>query len=128
MTRFVVDSWAWIEYFKASSKGFKAKNIIENDQNEIFVPSVVISEVISSTRRQNMNHIEAAKVILALSSIVDVTKEELVDIGILHAEMREKIKDFGLGDSFVLFSARKINAKILTGDPHFKNMKEAIMI
>ena len=43
-------------------------------------------------------------------------------------EIRKKIKDFGLADVFVLLTARKLNAKIITGDPHFKGFKEAILI
>ena len=51
-----------------------------------------------------------------------------VSAGMTHAEIRRKIKDFGLSDAYVLAAARKLNAKILTGDPHFKNMKEALSI
>ena len=45
-----------------------------------------------------------------------------------HAEMKSKIKDFGLADACVLAGAEKINAKILTGDPHFEGIKNAVMI
>lgn len=128
MTRYIVDSYAWVEYFKASDKGLEVKNIIEDQKNEIFVPQVVISEVVSSIKRQKMDPAEAAKTMFSLSSIIDATKEDCILVGLLHADMRKTIKDFGLGDSFVLFSAQKMNAKILTGDPHFKHIKEAVMI
>lgn len=128
MTKLIVDSYAWIEYFKASGKGLEVKNFIENGQNEIFIVSVIISEVISSIKRQDMDTLQAANVITSFANFIELTKEDLVNIGLLHAEMRKKLKDFGLGDSFILFSARKTGAKILTGDPHFKGMKEAIMI
>jgi predicted nucleic acid-binding protein len=42
--------------------------------------------------------------------------------------MRKNSKDFGLADAYVLATARKLKAKILTGDEHFKPVKEAIMI
>jgi predicted nucleic acid-binding protein len=38
------------------------------------------------------------------------------------------MKDFGLADAYVLATARKLKSKILTGDPHFKGMKEAVLI
>jgi len=42
--------------------------------------------------------------------------------------MRKTAKDFGLADAYVLATARRLKSKILTGDPHFKSLKEAIMI
>ena len=42
--------------------------------------------------------------------------------------MRKKFKDFGLIDSMILLTTRKLDAKILTGDPHFKGFKETIFI
>ena len=128
MNRIVVDSYAWMEYFKSSDKGLKAKEKIDDISNEIFIPQIVISEVVSSIKRQGLDPQEAVNIISGISNVMELTRDDCVQVGMLHAEMRKTIKDFGLGDSFVLFSARKLNAKILTGDPHFKNIKEAILI
>jgi len=38
------------------------------------------------------------------------------------------MEDFGLADAFVLASARYKNVKVLTGDPHFKDFSESIML
>lgn len=48
--------------------------------------------------------------------------------GLLHCEMRKTAKDFGLADAYVLATATRLESKILTGDPHFKPLKEVIMI
>ena len=42
--------------------------------------------------------------------------------------MGKTIKDFGFADAFVLATARKLNSKILTGDMHFKSVKNAVLI
>jgi predicted nucleic acid-binding protein len=42
--------------------------------------------------------------------------------------MRKTEKDFGLADAYVLATARQLKSKVLTGDPHFKNLKEAVML
>jgi predicted nucleic acid-binding protein len=42
--------------------------------------------------------------------------------------MRKDAKDFGLADAYVLATARRLKSKILTGDAHFKSLKEATMI
>jgi len=46
----------------------------------------------------------------------------------LYAEMRKTERGFGLADVYVLAVARKLRAKVLTGDPYFKGVKEAIMV
>jgi predicted nucleic acid-binding protein len=42
--------------------------------------------------------------------------------------MRKTQKDIGLADAYILATARKLKSKILTGDPHFQDVKEAIII
>jgi predicted nucleic acid-binding protein len=46
----------------------------------------------------------------------------------MHAKMRQTKKDFGIADAFVLATASKLRAKIVTGDPHFKDLDNAVMI
>jgi predicted nucleic acid-binding protein len=42
--------------------------------------------------------------------------------------MRQTRKDFGITDAFILATANKLKAKIITGDPHFKELENTIMI
>ncbi|MDP2860718.1 MAG: PIN domain-containing protein, partial [bacterium] len=62
------------------------------------------------------------------STVVDADEQLSRQTGILHAEIRRTIYDFGLADAYVLATARRLGAKILTGDPHFTNIPEATMI
>lgn len=45
-----------------------------------------------------------------------------------HKGEKVKTPDFGLADAIILASARSRNMKVLTGDPHFKNFKDAVML
>ena len=36
MNVFVIDAYAWVEYFEGSSLGEKVKDIVENSENLIF--------------------------------------------------------------------------------------------
>jgi len=125
--KFIIDSYAWIEYLDGSSLGEKVKKIIEGN-NELFSLNLTILEVISRTKRKKMDFESAYQLIISISKIAEITPELAKKAGIIHAEIREKIKDFGLVDSLLLILARKLNAKILTGDEHFRGFKEAIMI
>jgi hypothetical protein len=42
--------------------------------------------------------------------------------------MSKTEKDFGLAGTYVLATTRKLKSKVLTGDRHFRNVKEAVML
>lgn len=124
----VIDAYAWIEYFIESDKGKKVKKFVESPENEVFTSIITIAEVCSISKRENRDVELGYNTITNLSNIHFINLELAKEAGILHAEIRKKIKDFGLADIFVLLAARKLSAKIITGDPHFKGFKEAILI
>ncbi len=128
MSKFVVDAWAWIEYFDGSKAGEKFKNYIEDEKNEILTCSVTLAEVISKFLRLYRDAHIALKGITTLSKIVIVDETLASFAGELHAESRAHIKDFGLADAFVLATAKQTGARILTGDKHFKSFREAIVV
>ena len=126
--KFVIDTFAWIEYFIGSEFGAKVKEIIEAEENEVFVSIITIAEVTSILKRGNKDVENGYTVIMNLEGIYKIDEEFKIEVGILHAEIRKQVKDFGLADTFVLLTARKLGAKIVTGDPHFKGFKEAVLI
>ena len=128
MTKFIIDSYAWIEYLLSTEKGLKVKEILDNEENKIFTHILSISEVTSRISRAGENYSKSIETIITISEIIDVDINSSSKAGELHASVRKEIKDFGLVDAFILLAAKDISAKILTGDPHFKNMKEAVMI
>src|SRR3989338_7931802 len=113
--KYVIDAHAWIEYFLGSDRGKKVKEIIEFNENEIFTSIITVAEVVSVTKRENRDAEEKYRDILNLSNIHFINLELAKETGILHAET--KIKHFGLADTFVLLTARKLGAKVVTGDP-----------
>ena len=128
MTRFVMDAFAWIEYFDGTERGSNVEKIIENKENEIFTSFVTLAEVISKAKRKGFDAKEVSLALSALSKMPEINRTISIETGLFHAEMKKTQKDFGLADSFVVIAAKQLDAKILTGDSHFKNMKEAVMI
>jgi predicted nucleic acid-binding protein len=43
-------------------------------------------------------------------------------------EMKKRVAGWGLADSIVLVHAREANARVVTGDEHFRKVKEALFI
>jgi predicted nucleic acid-binding protein len=128
LSKYVIDAWAWIEYMIGSEHGAKVKETLENESNEIFTCAVTLAEIISKVGREGRNIEEAYALLLSDSQIINADEDLSKNAGIIHAQMRSKEKDFGLADAYVLASARKLKGKILTGDAHFKNLKEAVLI
>ena len=128
MTNFVIDAYTWIEYLEDSEKGRKAAETIEDDSNEIFTSSATVAEIISKFLRSNKDVKIAINCVNNMSTVLNMTQEIANLAGNIHFEAKKKNKEFGMLDAFVAATAKKIGAKILTGDLDFKNFKEAVMI
>lgn len=128
MITYIVDSYSWMDYFDGNSAGKEVKKYIENSSFNIVTNILCIAEIMSAIKRKKGNFEEAYKSIVAFSKVYSFDHKFSMESGLLHAEIKEKVKNFGLIDAFVLNTARKLNAKIITGDKHFKGLKEAILI
>jgi predicted nucleic acid-binding protein len=128
MNRYVIDAYAWIEYLIGSKAGEKVRVLLEEGNNEFYTCAVTVAEVVSKTAREGRDFEEAYDILISNSQIINVDEEISKETGVLHSEMRETEKDFGLADAYVLALARKTKSKILTGDVHFKGLREAILI
>jgi|SRR3989344_3420887 len=124
--KILVDSYAWIEYLDGSLKGKKVEQALENA--EVYTIALTLAEVVSRAKRLHKDFNIAFETISTLSKIIPIDAHISQEAGVFHASIRERIKDFGLVDSFIFVIAKKIDAKILTGDPHFKGFKEAVLI
>ena len=127
MTRFVIDSWAWVEYLRGSEAGQKVRKAVEREE-EFITHVVTIAEIASKFARERMDVDGAWRAITTLSKIEGLDETDAKDAGLLHASVKEKRSNFSLADAFVLHTARKMNAKVLTGDPDFRGMDEALML
>jgi len=128
MTRFVIDSHAWIEYLVGTDKGDKVRTFITNPKNEIFTSAVTVSEIISKFKREGKDASQAWHILHSLSRIIAVDSMLAKGAGEVHAEVKKTSKNFSLADAFVLHTARLFRAKVITGDPDFKGIKEVVMI
>jgi predicted nucleic acid-binding protein len=125
----LVDSWAWIEYFKGSAAGEKVRGIIEDTQEKIILSSINIAEVYNSFLRDyshpdNERYAEASrKAMKQRSYVYEVDEKVAVDSAKIKHE-----KKWGLGDSTIYATAKREGAKVLTGDPHFKGLNEVMFL
>ena len=131
--KYVIDAYAWIEYFKASEYGKVAKKHVESKYSA--TPTIVVSEISRKLQKEielgnetEEGRLKRLEFVRATSQIVDLDFENAAEAGKLDVEMKKKAKGWGLTDSIVLCTARNAKAKVVTGDEHFRGLDEVIFI
>ena len=128
MSGFVIDAYAWVEYFKGTEQGKKVKKLVEDAKNTIHTNIITLAELSSFFEKHGKDSSQEMDILLSLPSIHPLTIEFVQQAGKLHATIRKKRKHMGLADVFVLLTAQKLHAKVVTGDEDFRGLKEVIMI
>ena len=123
----MLDSFAWMEYFMGTQKGEKVQKLIDDDM-QLYTSPIVIAEIYSKSLRTDGKAEVRKDFIMKRCAVVAFDVKIAVEAAKIHAQNRVKTHDFGLADSIILASARSRKIKVLTGDPHFKNFKDAVML
>ena len=128
MSNYLIDTWAWIEYLKGSPAGEIAAAIIQDENNDCYTSSVCIAEISSKYLRENLDPLVAENAINNLTKVIDVDAAIAASAGKVHADLRKKISNLGLTDAIIIATAKKFGLKIVTGDKHFKEISNAVLI
>ncbi|MCS7104111.1 MAG: type II toxin-antitoxin system VapC family toxin [Thermofilaceae archaeon] len=130
---YVIDAYAWIEYFKGSRSGEVAKRYIEEESSA--TPTVVIAELSRKLLREVERGVETLdgrrvklEFIVAVTEVVDLTRRIAELAGEIDVERKRKVSNWGLADSIILATARLCNAKVVTGDKHFADLKDEVVM
>lgn len=123
----LLDSFAWMEYFMGTQKGEKVKRSVDDDI-QLYTSPIVIAEIYFKSLRTDGNAQERTDFIMKRCAVVTLDEKIAIEAAKIHAENKVKTPDFSLADAIILASARSRNMKVLTGDPHFKNFKDAVML
>ena len=128
--RYIIDSYAWLEYFMGTEAGRKVKAIIDSEANEKLTPSICLAEIYAKIlRTEDEKKAELRRAFIkARSALVTLTEELAVEAAKIDVDMKKKVQGWGLADSIVLSTARNRNGKVATGDQHFRGLAEAYMV
>src|SRR6266581_5958399 len=123
----VLDSFAWIEYFNGTNAGEKVQDFLETGL--ALTPAIVIAELSEKHKRLNREFGPKYDFVKARTSVVPLEEELARVAGELNFERKKRVKGWGMADSIVLATARRSGSRIVTGDPHFRDLtEEAIML
>lgn len=124
----VFDAYAWVEYALDTTQAQIVKELLENSK-EAYTPASVIAELKESMLKnrveanimsQIINFIRGRSLVVEIDSVI----AELA--GEINFDHKRKIKDWGMLDSFVYAVSISKKGSVLTGDPHFKGLRDVI--
>ena len=122
----LIDSHGWIEYFAEGKLASKyAKYVEAANISEYVTPSIVIYEVYKRIKfiRSEDAALKAIAHIIGQTSIISVDKKVAIDAAEISIN-----KKLGMADAMIKAIAEDKNAKLITGDVHFKGMQDIIFI
>ena len=124
--KIVFDTYAWIEYFNATKKGEVVKEHLEND--EIITPAIVLLELSYRSDQERWDFGKYLNFIKTNSKIIGMNEKFILTFGKVYNKIKRQIKDISMADIIVLHTSILSDAKILTGDEHFKKINRAIIL
>ena len=118
----LLDSFAWIEYFMGSERGAKVRDYVEGNE-PLYIPSVCLTEIKSRYLRDKKDPTTRIELIIERSFIVSLDKE----IALLAAEVKQEHKLHTI-DAIVYATAQHKGLTLVTGDQHFKDIRNVEII
>jgi len=122
---FIIDSYAWVEYFKGSKQGGMAKEFIENRSSATSVIS--IAELSEKYEREGKNFEDDFTFIISQTKIIQLNTEIALLAGKINNENKKKIKNWGMADAIILSSAKINKGRVVTGDEHFRTFDSVML-
>src|SRR3989338_3130902 len=119
---YIIDSYAWVEYFIGSQKGKIMQALFLESENKFMTVDCCLAEIKCWSLKQKHDFEELFKVIRANSHIISLTEHNWIKAGEKRHELRKSRKGFGLIDATLLIKQAELNCSIISGDPHFKGL------
>lgn len=120
---YILDTYAWIEYFIGSKKGVIVRNLIDSPHNRFITLHSSVAELHEWCLKEEREFDKLFGIIRSASSIEPIDLDNWIGATSIKREMRKYIKDFGLIDAILLAKQKEFKCGIITGDKHFGNLK-----
>ena len=125
---YIIDSYAWIEYFLGSDKGEILRKLFADEKRQFMTLECCLAEIIGWSLKNHQDFDSLFRIIRSNSQILQITEHDWIDAGKERHEQRKGQKDFGLIDAVILVKQKEFNCKIISGDKHFKNLHNVVFL
>jgi predicted nucleic acid-binding protein len=120
----LIDSWAWIEYWKGGRFAAEAGSYIEGDEEGV-ASTINLAEVYLWVAKSYGEATAGEKIgtIEKRCHVIPVERDTAVEAA--RIKKREKL---GLADSLILATARQVGGRVVTGDPGMKGLGDVVFL
>ncbi len=126
----IFDAYAWVEYAADGPHAPKVNGILA-EHEEIYTPASVIAELRDSMLKKGIPNASIQLIIRYIegkSRIIGISLEVAELAGEINFQQKKTVKGWGMLDSFVYAVAKSLGGVVLTGDSHFKGLRDVIYL
>jgi len=124
--KILIDTSVWIEYFRNRSSNISNKVDETLSKKEVFVPKIVIAELIQGAKSER--EVSIIRDFLEAFNIIDQKEDTWFKAGELSFSLKKKGKMVNLTDCYIAVIAQEHNCQIFTLDEHFKEIQKSLNI
>jgi predicted nucleic acid-binding protein len=125
---YIIDTHAWVEYFKGSKLGATVKKLFDNQNNSFVTVTCSLAELKCWALRIEDNFDELLQIVRSNSTISSVSEENWIDAASIRHEQRKTHYDFGLIDALILAKQKELHGMVISGDKHFKLLRDVVFL
>ena len=122
----LLDTSAWVEYFKGSEKGEKVKTILA--EHQIYTSAITFAEISKWLSENNISPDFAIEQIKINSIIISLEEPILIESGTRYTPLRKIKPKIGLIDTIIYVSAILHDLTLVTRDYDFQGLTNVEMI
>lgn len=122
MDKILVDTSAWIEFFRKKEPWYSAISVLMDDKR-ICCSGIILAELIQGAKSER--ELEVLRDFRHVFEFLNESTDLWQAAGELSNTLQRKGKSVGLSDCYLAASAKAHKAKILTLDKHFDVIKGA---
>ncbi|HYB03389.1 MAG TPA: type II toxin-antitoxin system VapC family toxin [Nitrososphaerales archaeon] len=120
----LIDSWAWIEYWKGGKFSSKAAEYIEGSE-EAVVSTINLAEIWFWVARYYDEKTATARLETVEKRCHTISVDKDIAVGGAKIRISNKL---ALADSLILATARQTGGKVVSGDPDLKDLEDVIFL
>ena len=125
---YIIDTYAWVEYINGSNKALVLKTLLGNAGNKVITMECCLAELAGFCLKKKVDFKRIFELVKTNSIILPVLTKDWVEAAKIRFELRKEIANFGLVDAILVSKQKELKAKIVSGDPHFKSLKNVVYI
>jgi predicted nucleic acid-binding protein len=124
--KILIDTSVWIKYFRDKSGGPLEKMDEILSKHEVYVPKIVIAELIQGSKSER--EISIIEDFVDAFNIIDHREDTWIKAGRLSYSLKKKGKIVNLTDCYIAVIAQEHDCHIFSFDEHFKDIQKSLSI